>query len=247
MGSPAGTGDADEHPQHQVTLSAFELDKTEVTVAQYTVFYDQLGASQKCSDHNTASFLCGYPGPGLWDSADTYCHWGVSGKEQQPLNCADWFQAAAYCAWSHPGGRLPTEAEWEYAARGGGKDQTYPWGNTKASCAYAVCYEGTSGCNAIDSWTPCSKPNGNSSQGACDLAGNMMEWCADWYGPYSASPQTDPTGPAAGSAGPTDYPVLRGGSWWFDWSFLRSADRFFNYTTADERNQQIGFRCARTL
>ena len=233
MGSPNNSAWTDEKPQHQVTLSAFELDKTEVTVAQYAAFYNQLSPDQQCNGLNSG-FVCGQP------DTTQYCNWSVVGKEQHPVNCVDWYQANAYCVWAHKAGRLPTEAEWEYAARSGGKSQTYPWGEAAPICTLANSY----GCNPDSTKAICSTPAGNSSQGACDLAGNALEWCSDWYGPYSAGAQINPTGPSSG-----DFRVLRGGSWWFMPDLMRSAYRAATVDNgnASSRSHVIGFRCARTL
>ncbi len=234
MGSANGVGSSLEWPQHLVTLGAFQLDKTEVTVAHYGAFYNHLNAVQQCAAANATAFVCGQPDK---------CNFGVAGWEQQPINCVDWFQADAYCKWAHVGGRLPTEAEWEYAARSGGKEQEYPWGNELPTCAtYAIFMETTmSGCGANSTWPVCSKPAGNSSQGACDLTGNVWEWCSDWFGGYDAVPQTDPSGAAWGT-----QRSLRGGSWFqVTVPGLRVRHRFSGAPSS--RNVDFGFRCARTL
>ncbi len=230
MGSPAGVGNDDEHPQHQVTLSAFQIDKSEVTVAQYTVFYNQLIPTQKCNKPNSDNMKCAQPG------TTQACNWGVVGKEQHPINCVDWFQASAYCQWAHMGGRLPTEAEWEYAARSGGKAQIYPWGDAAPTCSFANYFT----CNSDSTAVTCSHPSGNSSQGACDLAGNGYEWCWDWQGAYSATAQTDPIGPYLGN-----YRVLRGGGWEDPPEALRAAMRYQN--SDSNFSNYATFRCVRTL
>lgn len=103
--------------------------------------------------------------------------------ENHPVNCVDWFRVEAYCEWAHVGERRPTEAEWEYAARSGGKAQTYPWGEG-ASCGKAVMLDtGTSpsaGCGVKTTWETCAKTGGNSSQGPYDLGENPTEFCSDW-------------------------------------------------------------------
>lgn len=164
MGSPDGQGMFNEHPQHKETLGAFEILKTEVTVAQY----------QKCVDEK----VC-------WETLkpdnDHYCNYGKADRLKHPVNCVDWYQASTFCAWT--GGRLPSEAEWEYVARSGGKDYKYVWGNdTEPSCEYAVMDtpEGI-GCGAYMTWEICSKPKGNTEQGVCDMSGNVIEWINDWY------------------------------------------------------------------
>ena len=236
MGSPDGVGKSDEHPQHQVSVSEFAIDKSEVTVAQYKLFYDQLSAGQKCGGSNSGSFLCGQPGTG------SGCNWGVTGKEQHPANCTDWFQANAYCAWAHVGGRLVTEAEFEYAARSGGKDQTFPWGNQTPTCTLAVMDDGGIGCGVGGTWPVCSKTPGNSSQGACDLVGNVVEWCADWYGPYTADAQTNPTGPGSGT-----QRSVRAGSFFNDAVVAVGRSAVRDKMTPSSRYFDFGFRCAKTL
>ncbi|HOC99217.1 MAG TPA: formylglycine-generating enzyme family protein, partial [Myxococcota bacterium] len=145
-----------------------------------------------------------------------------------PVVCVDWDQAAAYANWV--GGRLPTEAEWEYAASSGGQIKEYPWGAKAATCEKAVMRDELfqkkskspkpDGCGLNRPWPVCSKLSGNTVQGLCDMAGNVWEWVSDWYwisGPagifewpygYSSKAQTNPTGPSSGT-----YRVIRGGAW----------------------------------
>ena len=236
MGSPTDVGSENpaysEQPQHQVTLSPFALDKTEVTVAQYTAFFSHLSSAQQCNQGNSTSFVCARP------PTCVGCNWDVAGKGQQPVNGVDWFQADAYCKWAHVGGRLPTEAEWEFAARDGGKVQTYPWGEAAPTCSRASY----AGCTTDTTAAVCSATAGNTTNGACDLAGNLLEWCSDWYGPYAVGAQTNPQGP---SSSPGGTRVLRGGSFDFTMEFLRASARFSIAPTDAELGN--GIRCARTL
>ncbi|MBI2566299.1 MAG: SUMF1/EgtB/PvdO family nonheme iron enzyme [Candidatus Schekmanbacteria bacterium] len=214
--TPADSCDSygDEDPVHAVNLDAYYIDTYEVTSAQYK----SCVTAGSCTAANTGGS----------------CTYNASGKEQHPINCVDHYQATAYCAYA--GRRLPTEAEWEKAARG--TDQRiFPWGDTSPDCTYAnhdYCVGAT---------TPVgSYPLGVSPYGAFDMAGNVFEWVSDWYdsGYYSQSPYQNPPGPSSGS-----HRVNRGGSWNFSATWLRSADRYWNYPTYWYHD--IGFRCARTL
>jgi len=147
--------DSDESPYHEVTLSGYYIDKTEVTVDDY-------------ADCVTAG-ACTAP-----STASSYCNWEVSGKGNHPVNCVNWSQAGEYCTWA--GKRLPTEAEWEKAARGT-DGRKYPWGNEDATCEYAVMDDGVNGCGTDSTWNVCSKsPAGDSPYGLCDMSGNVWEW-----------------------------------------------------------------------
>jgi len=207
MGSDNSDAYKDEKPVHRVRVSGFQMAKTEVTVAQY----------RAC----VKARACTKPKSGK------YCNWGKSGRDDHPINCVDWNQAVAFSKWA--GGRLPTEAEWEYAARSGGKDRKYPWGDAKATCRYAVMDDKrttgsagseTDGCGGNRTWPVCSKTRGNTTQGLCDMAGNVWEWVHDWYGTYKSGATTDPTGPGAGS-----HRVKRGGSWYNFARYVRAAYR----------------------
>jgi formylglycine-generating enzyme required for sulfatase activity len=185
MGSDAGK--PEERPVHTVTLSGFEIARTEVTVRQY----------RACVDAG----VCTVPDTGR------LCSWWEMGKEEHPVNCVDWNQARAFSRWV--GGDLCTEAQWEYAARSGGKDRTYPWGDEQATCARAVVDDGNGfGCGKDRAWLVCSKEKGNTDQGLCDMAGNVWEWAQDFYGPYAVGESTDSMGPDAGTSR-----VVRGSCW----------------------------------
>ena len=231
MGSNSGSGD--EKPVHSVTLSAFEIAATEVTVGQYRQCV-QAGA---CTEAHFDDGTC-Y----VWTGSE----WkqGVLPQtfrgDNQPVVCVDWHQATAYANWV--GGRLPTEAEWEYAARSGGRNQEYPWGNQKATCSYAVIDDGGNGCGQNSTWPVCSKSAGNTFQGLCDMAGNVWEWVSDWYdsGYYAKSPSSNPTGPSSGS-----NRVIRGGSWLSFAGDVRAANRG-SYGPGD-RSYALGLRPARSV
>lgn len=209
---------ADEGPAHSVTLDAFWLDRTEVTNAQYRRCLEA-GACTATSCPDDAAF-----------NGDT-----------QPAVCVSWEQAAAYCAWV--GGRLPTEAEWEYAARGPA-GAAYPWGSdwdaAKANFCDSHCSFSWADLEATDGYSTTapagSFPGGASWCGALDMAGNAWEWVQDWYADYTADPQTNPV-VDAGARGR----VLRGGSWDLDPALLRAAARNWGSPTAS--SDVSGLRC----
>ena len=208
---------SDESPYHQVTLSGYYMDKTEVTQAEY----------KKCVDAGE----CDTPS----------CDWDPTGTPNRPVVCVTWSQAGEYCVWA--GKRLPTEAEWEKAARGT-DGRKYPWGNETATCDYAVMYDGSWGCGTGSTWDVCGKsPAGDSPYGLCDMAGNVYEWVSDWYdsGYYTNSQASNPTGPVSGS-----LRVVRGGS--FDYHagyyyYLRASFRFGD--SPSDVSGNLGFRCVR--
>jgi len=211
--------DSDEKPYHEVYLDAYYIQKHEVTVAEY----------RECVNAGT----CTEPQS---KSDSKYCNWGYSDRDNHPINCVTWHQAKAYCEWI--GGRLPTEAEWEKAARGT-DGRIYPWGNAKATCEYAVMDDGSSGCGKDRTWPVCSKPRGNSPYGLCDMSGNVREWVNDWYksGYYKSSPRDNPRGPSSGGSR-----VVRGGGWVSDPGNLRASNR--GRFTPGTGDSDFGFRCA---
>jgi formylglycine-generating enzyme required for sulfatase activity len=217
---PIAGGAFDMGVDHPVTLSAFDILETEVTVFQYA----ECVADDVCKINAT----------------DAHCNWNGRGLNDHPINCTSWQQAAAYCIWA--GGRLPTESEWEYAARSQGEDNTYPWGEAAASCDYAVMNtDGASaGCDTDRTSEVCSKPNGNTVQGLCDMAGNVLEWMLD---KYQADYANIPTDGSAYEAAGTER-VVRGGSLSsFPSVFMETRTRQHNPPSLQETN--IGFRCAR--
>jgi formylglycine-generating enzyme required for sulfatase activity len=166
---------------------------------------------------------------GQFGSAASDCtDW--SSDENQPRICVDWYEAVAHC--EARGARLPTEAEWEYAARGS-DGLVYPWGNEFVPDN--VAYYANSGGQTANVG---SRPGGVSWVGAYDMSGNVWEWVADWYGAYPGEAQVNPTGSGSGSSR-----VLRGGSWTLDALNLCGAYR--ERGNPDGAGVDVGFRCAR--
>ncbi len=212
-----------EQPQHEVRISrGFWIDKYEVTVAAFQAFADDGGYRNRALWSEAGwEWLGGQQVEGLPRPCNGY-------GPQYPRLCVTWFEAQAYASWR--GGRLPTEAEWEYAARGP-QSAAYPWGD-----------EWDAGrCNVLQSPGPMpvgSFPGGASWIGAQDMAGNAMEWVQDWLDVdyYAQGPMTDPTGPADGR-----IKVEKGG-WWGSNPFVaRSAYRHFE-DPPTYNDPHIGFR-----
>jgi formylglycine-generating enzyme required for sulfatase activity len=195
-----------EMPQHPVRVDSFWMDQTEVTNAQFVAFLNDYGDRAE----NSANLLVldrGYCKIKQDEDGEYYTSKGAS---DYPVVMVTWHGANEYCRWA--GGRLPTEAEWEYAARGP-ENNLYPWGNdlpTRELAHYAASVETRVG----------SYPQGASWCGVYDMAGNVWEWTADWYGSYSALPQENPTGPASGG-----IKAIHGGGWHSSQRELRSAYR----------------------
>jgi len=253
MGSPEGEGSAAEHPQHPVSLSAFCMDRTEVTVAAYRVCV----TGGACT---AAASTVDWPGISALDRRrlSPLCQANRTGVDQHPVNCVDWEQAVAYCHWR--GAQLPTEAQWEYAARGT-DGRAYPWGNEPPTAARLnACGEECDRAHPDFRWTPLpgfgddqwpetapvgSYPLGASPFWVFDMVGNVSEWTADWYVAYATptgSPVTDPR-PADDTTGATSR-VVRGASWSCSTaSELRASYR--NGIAPAGRAIDLGFRCAR--
>jgi carboxyl-terminal processing protease len=200
-----------EAPQHAVTVDGTWLDRTEVTNAQYALCV----ADGACRESRLAD------------------HPAYNGDDY-PVAGIPWQDAADYCSWV--GGRLPTEAEWEYAARGP-EGHVFPWGD-QFECTAGNLWDDVTGCDdGYPRPAPVgSFPAGISWCGALDMAGNAWEWVADLYGAYPAENQINPTGPAAGSER-----ILRGGSWGYVPAYVRTMYRYPVPATADYF--AVGFRC----
>ena len=224
MGCDIGGGDPNcdyfgygETPKHTVTLSGYKIQKYEVTNTQYKACVD----AAVCSAPSSSNSYTRTP------------YYGNATYDNYPVIYVNWTQASAYCAWI--GGRLPTEAEWEKAARGPiPREVIYPWGNDTLTCSLAN-YSGCLG----DTKEVGSHPAGASYYGLMDMAGNVWEWVNDWYSSsyYSSSPSTDPTGPTSGG-----YRVLRGGSWYGNTWLLRVSGR--SGSLPSNVIDYYGFRCA---
>jgi serine/threonine-protein kinase len=212
-----------ERPMREVYLDAFYIDKYEVTNAEYKKFVDATG-------HRVPSSNALEAGPFNWHRG-TY----PPGKEDHPVVLVNWNDARAYARWA--GKRLPTAAEWEKAARGT-DGRVWPWGNR---------WE-IDRCNIGESFLNSTQPvyafeNGKSPYGCFNMAGNVMEWVADWYSEtyYRSSPNRNPPGPVDGTAR-----VVRGGAWDSNISlYARTAYR--NFMPPNERNVSVGFRCAKDV
>lgn len=213
---------ANDEFKHTVYLSAFEIDKYEVNYNRY----------QKCIDAGE----CTYPASRGGFNYDLF-------ESNFPVNGATWYQAKALCEFE--GKRLPTEAEWEKAARGT-DGRTFPWGEELPNCERAVVdgpNAGELGCKTGNAMNIGSKPEGASPYGVMDMAGNVWEWVSDWYSTdyFENSPEVNPQGPESGK-----YKVTKGGDFFGRHGYeVRSTSRF-PYDPVN-LSPAIGFRCARDL
>ena len=227
MGSPSGTGNSGEHPQHSVTVSSFRISKYEITNQQYADYMNAIGADANGS----------VGGVEYLDTNDTDCqisHNGSSfvvdaGKENYPVIEVSWYGAKAYS--EYYGGRLPTEAEWEFAARGGNSSNGYTHSGSNTIDDIAWYYT-----NSGSATHTVGTKNAN-ELGLHDMSGNVWEWCNDWYDSnyYSSSPSNNPQGPNSGVGR-----VVRGGGWYDNAYYCRVANR--NYGSPAYANPTLGFR-----
>ena len=203
-------GGDEQRPEHTVELDAFYMDTHQVTVRRFKKFVQDSGY-----DYDD------------WDDVDDW--------DDYPMVEVSWYDAIAYCDWT--GKRLPTEAEWEYVARGGLSGKRYLWGDNENQARSYANYNGT---NGKDKWTRCAPVDSFKSNlyGLSDMAGNVYEWCADSYDEdyYNNSALRNPQGPSSG-----EDRILRGGSWPNVSNLLRVACRF-NFNPVGT-NFNCGFRC----
>ncbi len=232
--------DSDESPLHTVTVSSFKLSQYEITNAQYAAFLNALGGVSSTGSYNDPQYgtveYVDINGSNcmLYYSGGTFLV--ESGLDNYPMIEVSWFGANAFAKWA--GGRLPTEAEWEFAARGGTSSQNYQFSgsNTVGDVAWYSSNSnstGQSNFNGIRTHPVGTKaPN---ELGLYDMTGNVWEWCQDWYGSYGSTAQTNPTGPSSGS-----FRVLRGGGWSNDGEYCRLSYR--GYINPSSRDYDNGFR-----
>jgi len=209
----------DERPAHRVHLKAFYIDRHEVSNREYKKFVDATGHRVPFAAEEWAEAY-------NWENG-TY----PPGKDDHPVVLVSWDDAQAYAQWA--GKRLPTEAEWEKAARGGLEDKLWPWGDEWDPQRVNTWESGIRGTQPVESY----RPNGYDLY---DMAGNVWEWCADWYdsGYYQASPEAEPQGPGSGINRP-----VRGGSWSNMALTSRCAER--KNMNPQATFNSIGFRCVK--
>jgi formylglycine-generating enzyme required for sulfatase activity len=252
MGSPEKIGIENEHPQHSVYLDGFWIDQTEVTNSTFRDFVKQTGYKTEAERVGESSVI---------EKGDEFgnfvylikngANWShpfgpesdIEGLDDHPVVHISWYDAQEYCTWA--GKRLPTEAEWEKAARGV-SGSTYPWGNDFPAGNLANY-------TATHFWDEPTKdgyqfsapvgtyPGGKSPYGAVDMAGNVWEWVLDRYDDnyYSKGENSNPTGPVEGT-----LRVVRGGSFYSKYPILSSAYRERQVMTYS--SIELGFRCAQS-
>jgi formylglycine-generating enzyme required for sulfatase activity len=238
-----------ERPAHRVRLSPFCMDELEVTTADYQACSARGDCERAFSSNEWGGIT-----PRDREAYDPLCNArSTTDRASHPINCVDWDMARVYCAMHEK--RLPTEAEWEFAARGP-DGRRYPWGDEEPNpellnaCGPECVAWGKKNRVALtpmyaggDGWAATapvgSFPKGASRYGVKDVVGNVWEWVADWGGPYAREDASDPKGPAGGT-----LRVMRGGSWnGGHAAWVRPSFRFA--AAPSMRSHGVGFRCAR--
>jgi formylglycine-generating enzyme required for sulfatase activity len=234
MGS--NDGDSDERPVHEVCLSDYYIGQYEVTVGQFREFVNAQGYRTDAERGGGCYYWTG----SKWEMSRSKS-WQAPGFEQtdnDPVACVSWNDAQEFIKWLNQKTgqrfRLPTEAEWEYAARSGGKSEKWAGTSSEASLGQYAWYDA----NAGGKTHPVGRKQAN-GLGLYDMSGNVWEWVQDWYGGYSGGRQSNPAGPASG-----EHRVLRGGSWSYNVDNVRASTR--NRLNPGSGYDDVGFRCAGT-
>jgi eukaryotic-like serine/threonine-protein kinase len=216
-----GVCDVDDEYLHSIWLDGYFIDNFEVTNEQFAECV-AAGACTPPSSFNSSTQQSYYDNPAFTD---------------YPVLYSTWEEAQTYCLWS--GKRLPTEAEWEKAARGVMDTRFFPWGDQSPNCTIANFYNIQENRPCVNDTTRVGSYRlGASPYGLLDMAGNVAEWVSDWYGAdyYKSSPYVNPTGPSSGTE-----KVLRGGSWNTNWNLLQVTDRWPQDPGSEFYT--VGFRC----
>ncbi|MFC1762115.1 SUMF1/EgtB/PvdO family nonheme iron enzyme [Planctomycetota bacterium] len=239
MGDIWSEGAANQRPVHSVTLSPYDIGKVEVTNAQYACYLNQAHAANLVAynGNNAVQVKDGTP---LLKMNIPGCQivltegeiaTPIAGKEKHPVVCVTWYGAQAFAKFYN--WRLPTEAQWERAAKGSSPARKWPWGNIAPSCERGNLLGCSSSSTSVGQFE-----QGKSQEGCYDLAGNVWEWCADWMGAYSEDSKFDPLGPEQGTR-----KVERGGCWPNESKYCRTT--FRGSRRPDQANIYVGFRVQR--